>query len=467
MSSNAEQVRLDEARARSAPWKKWGPYLSERQWGTVREDYSEDGDAWNYFTHDQARSRAYRWGEDGIAGISDDAGLLCFALALWNGHDPILKERLFGLEQQRGQPRRGCEGVLLLPRQHAHPFLHALPLQVSPGGLSLCRPDGDQPPAQPRGDGVRAARYRRVRRRPLLRRVRGVCQGLARTTSWCGSPRSTAARSPPSCTCCRRSGSATIGRRGWPSLPRSPSSRRSTGPAGVSTVAATHPELGTYNLYCAGEVSSLLFTENETNNERLFPGYSERQPVRQRRHQQPIWSTGRRRRSTPTGAAPRSPRTTTRRSPPASRRRCGCACRGRMPASGSPPQSSSRQHGSVRGLRRDVHPAPGRGRRVLPLRDPARHLSGRGRRHAPGACRHALEQATLHLQRRPVAGGAPRPPAAARQPLLAATGSGSTWSTTTSSRCPTSGSIPGTRPGISPSTRSRSRSSTPTSPRSR
>ncbi|HEY1374088.1 MAG TPA: glucosidase [Candidatus Binatia bacterium] len=94
---NAEQIRLAEARDGKAAWKKWGPYLSERQWGTVREDYSESGDAWNYFTHDQARSRAYRWGEDGLAGISDDQQTLCFALALWNGKDPILKERLFGL----------------------------------------------------------------------------------------------------------------------------------------------------------------------------------------------------------------------------------------------------------------------------------------------------------------------------------------------------------------------------------
>ena len=93
----AEHVRLEEARQQKAPWKKWGPYLSERQWGTVREDYSEGGDAWNYFSHDQARSRAYRWGEDGLAGISDDQQRLCFALALWNGKDPILKERLFGL----------------------------------------------------------------------------------------------------------------------------------------------------------------------------------------------------------------------------------------------------------------------------------------------------------------------------------------------------------------------------------
>jgi hypothetical protein len=92
-----EQKRLNEAREAGIPWKKWGPYLSERQWGTVREDYSEDGNAWDYFNHDQSRSRAYRWGEDGLGGICDDKQRLCFALALWNERDSILKERLFGL----------------------------------------------------------------------------------------------------------------------------------------------------------------------------------------------------------------------------------------------------------------------------------------------------------------------------------------------------------------------------------
>ena len=92
-----EQKRLNETREQGVPWKKWGPYLSERQWGTVREDYSKDGNAWDYFTHDQSRSRAYRWGEDGLAGYCDDKQLLCFAVALWNGRDPILKERMFGL----------------------------------------------------------------------------------------------------------------------------------------------------------------------------------------------------------------------------------------------------------------------------------------------------------------------------------------------------------------------------------
>jgi hypothetical protein len=97
-----EQRRLNEAREKGVPWKKWGPYLSERQWGTVREDYSLDGNAWDYFSHDHARSRAYRWGEDGLAGISDEKQRLCFALALWNGRDPILKERLFGLTNGEG-----------------------------------------------------------------------------------------------------------------------------------------------------------------------------------------------------------------------------------------------------------------------------------------------------------------------------------------------------------------------------
>ena len=97
-----EQKRLNAAREAGVPWKKWGPYLSERQWGTFREVYSEDGNAWNYFTHDQARSRTYCWGEDGLAGISDDNQQLCFALALWNGRDPILKERLFGLTNSEG-----------------------------------------------------------------------------------------------------------------------------------------------------------------------------------------------------------------------------------------------------------------------------------------------------------------------------------------------------------------------------
>ncbi|OPY67887.1 MAG: Mannosyl oligosaccharide glucosidase [Syntrophorhabdaceae bacterium PtaU1.Bin034] len=102
MDGNAEKRRMEAADSGREPWKKWGPYVSERQWGTVREDYSDSGNAWDYFTHDQARSRVYHWGEDGIAGISDDKQVLCFALALWNGRDPILKERMFGVTNGEG-----------------------------------------------------------------------------------------------------------------------------------------------------------------------------------------------------------------------------------------------------------------------------------------------------------------------------------------------------------------------------
>src|SRR3954463_15430135 len=101
-STNPEQERLADTNNGTAAWRQWGPYLSERQWGTVREDYSEGGTAWEYFPHNHARSRAYRWGEDGLAGMSDDSQLLCLSLALWNGKDPILKERIFGLTNTEG-----------------------------------------------------------------------------------------------------------------------------------------------------------------------------------------------------------------------------------------------------------------------------------------------------------------------------------------------------------------------------
>ena len=99
---NAEQKRLEESNDRTKHWKRWGPYLSERAWGTVREDYSADGSAWDYFPHDHARSRTYRWNEDGIAGISDRHQRICFSIALWNGSDSIIKERLFGLTGNEG-----------------------------------------------------------------------------------------------------------------------------------------------------------------------------------------------------------------------------------------------------------------------------------------------------------------------------------------------------------------------------
>jgi hypothetical protein len=126
-SSTAEGRRLEETRRRTAHWRRWGPYLADRQWGTVREDYSAHGTAWDSFPHDHARSRAYRWGEDGIAGISDNHGRLCFALALWNGRDPIVKERLFGLTGSEGNHGEDVkEYYFYLDSTPTHSYMKAL-----------------------------------------------------------------------------------------------------------------------------------------------------------------------------------------------------------------------------------------------------------------------------------------------------------------------------------------------------
>ena len=133
---SAELTRLEDAREWDSPWRKWGPYLSERQWGTVREDYSPNGDAWKYFPHDHARSRAYHWGEDGLAGFSDLKQRLCFAAGALEREGPDSEGAALRLEQRRGQPRRGREGVLLLSRFHADPLVHEVAVQVPPGGVS-------------------------------------------------------------------------------------------------------------------------------------------------------------------------------------------------------------------------------------------------------------------------------------------------------------------------------------------
>ena len=127
ISQTAEHERLKQDRERSVYWKRWGPYVSERQWGTVREDYSPYGTAWDYLPHDQARSRAYRWGEDGLAGICDRHQYMCFALALWNGHDPILKERLFGLTGPEGNHGEDVkEYYYYLDNTPTHTYMHYL-----------------------------------------------------------------------------------------------------------------------------------------------------------------------------------------------------------------------------------------------------------------------------------------------------------------------------------------------------
>src|SRR5579864_3989272 len=123
----AEKLRIMEAQRRDAYWRRWGPYLAERSWGTVREDYSVDGDAWNYFPFEHAHLRAFRWGEDGIAGICDNHQRLCFALAFWNGRDPILKERLFGLNGHQGNHGEDVKEVYYyLDSTPTHSYMKAL-----------------------------------------------------------------------------------------------------------------------------------------------------------------------------------------------------------------------------------------------------------------------------------------------------------------------------------------------------
>ena len=178
-AAKSEIQRLEEDRRREKNWKRWGPYLSERQWGTIREDYSANGSSWTYFPHDQARSRVYRWGEDGLLGITDRECRLCFALALWNGQDPILKERLFGLANEQGNHGEDVKEVYFyLDSSPTHSYLKAM-YRYPQSGISIRPARRGKSKTRPAGSGVRTVRYRRFRRQPVFRRDGGICQGLA------------------------------------------------------------------------------------------------------------------------------------------------------------------------------------------------------------------------------------------------------------------------------------------------
>ena len=262
----AEQARLDETREKGVAWKLWGPYLSERQWGTVREDYSDNGDAWSYFTHDQARSRAYHWGEDGLAGLSDDGQRLCFALALWNGRDAILKERLFGLTNSEGNHGEDVkEYYFYLDATPTHSYLKWL----------YKYPQA----AFPYGDLVETNR-RRSRAEPEYELLD---TGIFAENRYFDVFAEYAKASPTDIlielTLCNRGPDAaelhllpTLWFRNvwtwWPDRPR-PALAAASHAGGCRVLAASHAELGAYFLYCEGE-PALLFTENETNSERLF-----------------------------------------------------------------------------------------------------------------------------------------------------------------------------------------------------
>jgi Mannosylglycerate hydrolase MGH1-like glycoside hydrolase domain len=262
----AENARLVAARSPDTPWKKWGPYLSERQWGTVREDYSDGGDAWNYFTHDQARSRAYRWGEDGIAGISDDKQRLCFALALWNGNDPILKERLFGLtngESNHGEDVKEYYFYLDSTPTHSYmKYLYKYPQKAFPYG-DLVQTSGrrgrDEFEYELIDTGVfDDDRYFDVFVEYAKESPEEI---LVRVAVWNRGPDPADVHVLP--TLWFRNDWSWLGDRGRPAL------RQVAGGPGRAVVHATHPRLGDRYLYCEDN-PPLLFTENETNMERVF-----------------------------------------------------------------------------------------------------------------------------------------------------------------------------------------------------
>src|SRR3989440_4434254 len=274
--SSAEQHRLQEAHESGQAWYRWGPYLSERQWGTVREDYSPSGTAWDFLPHDQARSHAYRWGEDGLLGISDDRQRLCFALALWNEADPILKERLFGLTNSEGNHGEDVkEYYFFLDNTPTHSYMKALykyPQRAFPYTELVAenrRRGRNEPEYELLDTGVFTedryfdvtVEYAKAEPEDILIRITATNRGPGAAplhllpTLWF---RNTWA---------------------WGYDNRRPELRalREEGaihqaPIGLRLVRAAHHTLGEYWLMCeqAEDMPALLFTENESNAERLW-----------------------------------------------------------------------------------------------------------------------------------------------------------------------------------------------------
>jgi hypothetical protein len=277
MARNAESERLQEANTieslrfqQEAPgkkaWRKWGPYLSERQWGTVREDYSQDGNAWDYFSHDQARSRAYHWGEDGLAGVSDWNQLLCFSVGLWNNKDPILKERLFGLtnsESNHGEDVKEYYFYLDSTPTHSYmKYLYKYPQTAFPYNdlieTSKRRNRGDMEYELLDTGIFNGDRYFDVFVEYAKQSPEDILIQISVSNR---GPEPATVHVLP-----------TLWFRNtwtwWPGTPK-PSLKQVSGQKGAKAVAASHADLGERYLYCEGDVP-LLFTENETNNERIF-----------------------------------------------------------------------------------------------------------------------------------------------------------------------------------------------------
>ncbi len=270
---DAERRRLDEARDGQAAWYRWGPYLSERQWGTVREDYSPDGAAWDFFPHDHARSRAYRWGEDGLLGISDNRGLLCFGVALWNEADPILKERLFGLTGPQGNHGEDVkEHYAYLDSTPTHSAMKALyryPQCAFPYA-DLVAENARRGKFDPEYELIDTGAFDGNRFFDVIAEYAkaGAEDTHIRISATNHGPEPAPLHILP-----------TLWFRNTWSWGRDDARPRLCADEdneGDTCIRATHADLGDYWLVCAGE-PSLLFTENETNAERLW-GSANRSP---------------------------------------------------------------------------------------------------------------------------------------------------------------------------------------------
>ncbi|NJN85930.1 MAG: glucosidase [Leptolyngbyaceae cyanobacterium SL_7_1] len=265
----AEAQRLDDARTQSVHWRRWGPYLSDRQWGTVREDYSPDGTAWDYFPHDQARSRAYRWGEDGIAGISDNHQRLCFAIALWNGVDPILKERFFGLTGNQGNHGEDVkEYYFYLDSTPTHSYMKML-YKYPQAEFPYARLEEEnqrrgrhQPEFELLDTGVfEQNRYFDV----LVEYAKATADDLLIQISISNrGDRLQTLRLLPT----------LWFRNTWSWDHSEKPVLKAVQSSSASTIEASHPQLGQVQLSCnqtpGGQAVPLLFTENETNYQRIF-----------------------------------------------------------------------------------------------------------------------------------------------------------------------------------------------------
>jgi hypothetical protein len=269
---NAEEIRLAEAREQQVPWRRWGPYLSERQWGTVREDYSLDGNAWGYFSHDQARSRAYRWGEDGIGGICDDQQRLCFALALWNGKDPIIKERLFGLTNAEGNHGEDCKEYYYYldstPTHSYMKFLYKYPHEAYPYD-EIVRTNGQLGRHELEYELVNTGVFKSGYWDVVVEYAKHAPDDVLIEISVTNRGDQTARLHLLPTLWFRNTWS-------WPDGTPKPQLRREMVDKDA-VVAAAHRDMGAWRLYC-DQNPPLLFTENETNARRCFGAMANSSP---------------------------------------------------------------------------------------------------------------------------------------------------------------------------------------------